>query len=308
MTNFQCQINYQCPMTNWHFGKISVPMVSKIEPLGIGKLEINLKLVIGYLTLACFLLCCSTAAAEDWKELKGEHFIVYYLDDREFASDVMTRAEQYYNTVASDLGYSRYDSFWQWDKRVKIYIYRTAEEFRKAAGISKEWPVGMARYKEKEIISYKWSAGFVESLLPHEITHLVFRDFVGDKNNIPLWLEEGVAVREEEGRRPGDIELVKKLVREKSYIAIELLTKMDIRNEPNAEAARKFYAEAVSIVNFLMEKYGVSRFTLFCRQLRDGRSIDEAISSVYTGYMGNMGDLEKRWVEYYEGEGVKWEN
>jgi hypothetical protein len=103
-------------------------------------------------TIAFLLLLCCTARAESWQELKGEHFEIFYLEDAAFAQEALTRAERYYDKIASDLGYSRYDNFWQWDDRAKIYIYRNQEEFVRATG-KKSWIYGTAIYNERTIIS-----------------------------------------------------------------------------------------------------------------------------------------------------------
>jgi len=248
------------------------------------------------------LLCCGIAAAGDWKIRKGEHFLVYYVDNKKFAGEALSRAEKYYDKITTDLGYSRYDNFWHWDNRVKIYLYRTHEDFIRATG-KNPWIYGTVKYHEKEIISYEWSAGFLDSLLPHEIAHLIFRDFVGfpaaGGKGIPLWLDEGVAQWEEEARRAKSVEEVRKLIREKSYIPIAELMETDVRTKSDYELSRKFYAQAVTLVGCMIKEYGPSKFNLFCRQLRDGKSVNAALAFVYTNSIPDIGELEKKWLEYY---------
>ena len=259
--------------------------------------------VCRYIVIILFLVC-GVATAEDWQVLKSQHFLVYYLDDKSFAGDVARNAERYYNKIASDLGYSRYDNFWQWDNRVKLYIYPDREQFVTGAGVPRKWAQGLAKYKEKEIISYRWSEGFLESLLPHELTHLIFRDFVGfpaSGGGIPLWLDEGVAQWEEESKKEEARKITKELIRSHSYIPIRQLTRLDVRVEDNVLIARNFYVQAITLVGFLVEKYGGRKFTFFCRELRDGKSLDEALSSAYTNTISGTADLEKKWVKYYGG-------
>ena len=79
---------------------------------------------VGKITVACLLGIAlffvregRCIADEDWKELTGTHFIVYYVGDEEFARDTLDQAEVYYNRIASDLGYQRYQEFWTWERR-----------------------------------------------------------------------------------------------------------------------------------------------------------------------------------------------
>ena len=138
------------------------------------------------------ILSASPSLSQEWREASGEHFRVYFLDNVDFANEVLRNAEIFYRRIAIDIGYPRYSEFWTWDKRVKIYIYQDRVTFLKATN-QPSWSEGMADYTNKQILSYAWSQGFMDSLLPHEMAHLIFRDFVGFKGEIPLWLDEGVA-------------------------------------------------------------------------------------------------------------------
>ena len=246
---------------------------------------------IFFLLAAPRLLFSSPVEAEDWQEVKGENFIVFYLEDSAFAQAVLTQAERYYQAIASDLGYSRYDNFWQWEDRAKIYIYRDHEAFLKATG-KQFWIHGTAFYEKREIVSYKWEQGFLDVLLPHELCHLIFRDFIGFKGQVPLWLDEGVAQWEEVRRRKGDIEMVKGLIARKEYLPLEELMRVGPESEKDPVLSAKLYSQAATLVGFLMEKYGPSRFVSFCRELRDGKSVDAALSFVYTDSIPDTGALE----------------
>lgn len=281
-------------------------MISAVRGQGLefrvqGKINRALRPVACILKMVIFfLLLCSVAHAAAWQEVKGEHFEVFYLEDAVFAQEVLNRSEQYYQRIAADLGYSRYDNFWQWENRAKIYIYRNQGEFLAATG-KKAWIHGTAFYEKREIVSYKWGQGFLDALLPHELCHLIFRDFVGFKGEVPLWLDEGVAQWEEVQRRRWALEMVKGLIAKKEYIPLRKLTHMDPGSENDPVLSAKLYAQAVSLVGYLIEKYGSSMFVLFCRQLRDGKSIDAALSFVYTGSIQNTEELEKKWSQYYGG-------
>ena len=131
------------------------------------------------LGVALFFVRESPCSAQEWKELSGTHFIVYYMGEEEFARDALDAAEVYYDKIASDLGYQRYQEFWTWEGRCKIYIYPDHQSYVKAHGGQPEWSHGMALFKSRTILTYAWHQNFLDLLLPHEIAHLVFRDFVG---------------------------------------------------------------------------------------------------------------------------------
>lgn len=259
----------------------------------------NLITIIIHLFFFLCLLLRPAAAQEKWELLKGEHFLVYYTGDKPFAQNVLARAEHYYDKIASDLGYIRYDNFWQWDNRAKIYIYNTREDFIRETQAA-QWAIGMAKYETKEIMLFNESQARLDSLLSHELTHLIFRDFVGFNSKAPLWLDEGVAQWEEEsGKKEQAKKRVKELIRKGDFIPIHNLMRMDVRVQGDKATVKNFYAQAISLVGFLIEKYGGAKFTLFCRQLRDGKDLDGALSAAYTNSIPNVGVLQEKWVEYY---------
>ena len=235
--------------------------------------------------------------AENWIELKGDHFIVYQQKESRFAGEVLKKSEVYYKQISSDLGYQRYSNFWQWDNRVKIYIYPTQAEFLAATG-QQNWSHGVANYAKKEIRSYEWGEGFLEALLPHEMTHLIFRDYVGFEGEISLWLDEGVAQWEEPAKRAIVRNVMKSALGDGKYFPIQELTSLDIRKDGDANRVTLFYIEAASLVDFLVKKYGADNFVTFCRQLRDGKSLEEALTFSYPTSIRNLNQMEEKWKKY----------
>ncbi|MCP4650254.1 MAG: hypothetical protein GY853_09285 [PVC group bacterium] len=267
----------------------------------------------------CFFVFCSLIQAKsDWAEIKGDHFIVYYKSGeyKNFAREVSRKAEKYYNSIADDLGYVRYSGFWKWDDRVKIYIHSDHDSYVEDSG-RPSWSRGMADYNRKEIISYAWSEGFVDQLLPHELAHLIFRDFVGFKGEVPLWLDEGVAQWEEHQQRQERKLMIKQLAQNGRLIPLEDMMRMDIRQVSQGQKVKlrflggknvqivdgsdlvaAYYLQAFSLVGFLVERYYAEDFVIFCRQLRDGASIARALSHTYPTKMSTLADFEEKWVKY----------
>jgi len=282
----------------------------------------KIKKFLTFVVITFFSIHTFTAAAYavQWKDKSSEHFIVYYIEDDSFAKNVLDDAEVCYRRIASELGYPRYSEFWLWDNRAKIYIHKDRKSYLKATGMP-AWSEGMADYIEKEIVSYAWSKDFIESLLPHEIAHLVFRDFVGFKGEVPLWLDEGVAQWAEEKKRPEMKRMVQELYNNDTLLLLSDLMKLNInalkeidrvyvRPTITKEGDRgvvflstehlvtTYYLVSVSLVGYMIEKYGSKRFASFCRELRDGKGLEDALKSAYPEYIRSLDELEERWRGY----------
>jgi len=260
-------------------------------------------------------------AQENWLEKKSEHFIVYFSRGHEdFAEEVADKAETFYDSIAEDLGYVRYSNFWKWDKRVKIYIFPDHRSYLKATG-EQEWSHGIADYYKKTIISYAWGKGFLTTLLPHEMAHLIFRDFVGFKGEVPLWLDEGVAQWEEKELKHERKMFVRDLTRRNLLLSLNTLMHEDIRRinsdqivtmqtvdaftgetftkqVSGEEFVQMYYVQAFSLVGFLIERYSADNFLVFCRQLRDGKTIADALKFAYPQNMRDLTSMQKQWQEY----------
>ncbi len=266
------------------------------------------------------LLCLGAASKQDWLQLTSDHFIVYFTQGDDFAQQVLDQAEKDYQSIAVNLGYARYSEFWTWDKRAKIYIYPDQASFLAATG-QPSWSEGMADYKNKTIASYAWRQGFLQSLLPHEMTHLIFREFVGFTGEIPLWLDEGVAQWEETEGRQKIKDLAKKYFEEDRLMSVDDIVKLDIRNlkdrpgvfiRPTRTKDNKegvlflssnnlidtFYLESASLIGYLIERFGSDAFSNFCRELRDGKKVEEALGIAYQSHIHNIRELEDGWREY----------
>lgn len=264
-------------------------------------------------------------APASWLEKKSEHFIVYFNQDEKFAQEVLNGAEKYYHNIAEDLGYARYSEFWTWEHRAKIYIYPDRASFLKATG-QPSWSEGMADYQNKQIVSYVWGKGFVESLLPHEIAHLVFRDFVGFEGEIPLWLDEGVAQWEEVAKRKEIKNIIRRYFEEDNLLLVSDITRLNINHLKGKEGllirgtrtkdgkdgviflsannlVEIYYLEAVSLVGYLIEKFGGIAFSGFCRELRDGKSVEVALNAAYPQQIRSIQELETGWREYLKAGG-----
>lgn len=229
----------------------------------------------------------SSSDTNAWRVLKSDHFMVWYVGSGDFAERMKNRAETLFTRIMRDLGYAQRDGFWLWDNRCTIRVHPTAESFRTSVG-APEWAGGCADPSERAIETFEGSATFAERVLPHELTHLVFREFVGFKGDVPLWLNEGVAVWESAritGRPAPPCE-------GGGAMSLADMVEPDLR-KVGAGAASNLYAQSAAVVGFLFDTGGAEKFGVFCRQLRDGKTLNDALRFTYGPAMGNMEALER---------------
>jgi hypothetical protein len=245
-----------------------------------------------------FFAFCGNLRAQDavkWKEFKGTHLIVYYKNTPEdFVGQVAEKAEYYYNAIADALGFNRHN-FWLWDNRASIYIYDNAADY---ASFTKQpsWSAGNAVPEKKEISSYPGARDFVAVVLPHEMGHIIFREFVGFTNYaVPLWLDEGVASFQQKSGSSAALSIIKQGMANGGFIKLQDLSGFSLEGRDSA-SVKLFYAEAFEVVNFLIKEFGKDRFVLFCQNLRDKKDLNRALASAYS--FGSLLELGSAWDKY----------
>ena len=235
---------------------------------------------------------------DKWQASKSTHFVVYYQNaPLDFVGEVVNKSEEYYEKIADNLGFRRFN-FWLWDNRAKIYIYDDAGAYQAGTG-QPAWSAGCAVVPVKTIHTYPYARGFFDTILPHEMGHIIFRELVGFYNfAIPTWLEEGVASYQE----TLDESIIKrllflKIVMDKgTLINLVKLSELNPRFIQGEAGVQLFYAEAVSVIYYLISEFGKDKFVLFCENLRDKKNLERAIASTYS--FKNLQELNDAWLAY----------
>lgn len=227
-----------------------------------------------------------------WQTSKSEHFIVYYQEAPEaYISELINRAEKYYNGIVDNLGYRRFD-FWSWDNRAKIYLYRDSSEYLKDTQRS-AWSGACVSVKDRTLRTFIGQKGFFDSVLPHEMAHIIFREFVGLKTSLPLWLDEGVACSQEKSVLEERLKTAGNLISRGTYIKLEDLSGV---KDDSSLVPQVFYSESASLIVFLLRRYGADTFLDFSRKIRDGVNWKDALMKSYR--FENLSEFEVKWREY----------
>lgn len=258
-----------------------------------------------FLTVPAFILHAQEAPDysdfSKWQTTKGEHFVVYFFNKEHasVASHVLTKSEEYYDKVAYQIGYARYSDFWAWEDRVKIFLFPDRESFVMTTG-QKPWSKGYAvrdskLFESRAIVTYSQEEGFIDNLLPHEIAHLIVKDFIGFERSLPLWFDEGIA-QQQEKPDAAETEAMIRLAKSGQFIPFDVFQTADIRQETDEFKVAVFYAQSRSVIEFLIRVYGQEAFQRLCVNLRDGMDFNEALKNAYPAIIDSVLTLGEKWA------------
>jgi len=252
---------------------------------------------LSFLVFIFFSLFVREARAEVfsslWQTEKSQHFIIYYQTAQPaFVEELISKSEDYYNSIVDELGYRRLD-FWSWDNRAKIYLYQDAEDFHNDTQRA-AWAGAVVSVGSREIKTYVGQGGFFDSLLPHEMTHIIFREFIGRNVILPLWIDEGVASSQEKSNLYARMRAAKGLVSKNEYLSLDKLSK--VTNLDEKITPRVFYAQAASLIVFLIRERGKDNFLEFSRSLRDGTDWKKALFKAYN--FSSLEEMEEKWKAF----------
>jgi hypothetical protein len=263
-----------------------------------------MKKFIPMAVLCAGLLYANNSFADDaqdsWQKMKGQDFIIYYRagvpDD--FVQTTMDTAEDELKRVTDDLGITNNPS-WGGGREIKVYIYSDKEDYVKNGGQS-GWSHGVAFAKAKTIKLFPDVNGFFDSLLPHELGHIIFRDYIGYTAVIPLWFEEGVAIYQEKAKRLGSNAVVQVAIENGQFIPLTQLTGVRLYKDTKDQVVDLFYSESASAVYYMVTELGEQEFYMFCNELKNGTSFQEALHKIYLRFK-TIDDLNQAWVGYLQG-------
>jgi tetratricopeptide (TPR) repeat protein len=184
-----------------------------------------------------------------------------------------------------------------WNPRCDVYLHATGQEYAHATQQSPSVPGHSTIQNEGERILSRRIDLHVDDpnalvgVLPHETTHVVLAGRFGPKP-LPRWADEGLAVLSEPPDRiQRHLNNLPQHYRDGLLFKLSHLMNMD--SYPDARSVGAFYAEGVSLCDYMVAKKGPLVFTQFLRDgLRGGW--EPAIQKHY-GLRG-YNELEQQWL------------
>lgn len=222
-----------------------------------------------------------------WQTLTQGDFIRlhWYRGNQAFAADLAGAA-------AKGLQFNETQSGLKADAPIDIYIYGSTDDLKEAILYEPSW-VGGEAFPEENIVILGISPldlAWGRDAIVHELTHVLVGHLtfscLGD---VPTWLNEGLAVYSEGKLDQASQQQLNDAIRNDT-----LLTARSLSGgfSEITDKATLSYSESYSITKFLIETYGQEKMTALLVGLRDGLTIDEALTQTY-GF--DVDGLEAAW-------------
>lgn len=221
-------------------------------------------------------------------EQQGLHFKVkaYGPDTARALSEAAERA---YARIMTDTGLYSFQPRGQY----QIVAYGTSEEFHKKTG-QPDWSSAVTIGNA----IYVYLSPRLEAVLSHEMTHLIWFEFMGGRLiQAQRWINEGLAVYEEakaSDLRGADLLAPLQGALRAAPIPMDQLQNMVPASE-RAYEANVWYAQSESMIRFMIERGGRIGFGQFLIALRDGQNYDQAVAASFPGHWRALADFESEW-------------
>ncbi len=234
-------------------------------------------------------------ACAGWRVVETANFRVLHRHDLGLARRAAgvaesTRAamyEKWFGKPASD-----------WSPRCEVILYEHGVAYAQGTGLSASLPGYSAiqaeagRVVRRHVDINGDAEDWLGAVLPHEVTHIVLWSEFG-RGGLPRWAHEGIAVLSEPRERAlrhlrnlpahrhgGELFPLSELIRLTGY--------------PERHRFGPFYAQSVSLIEFLANRKGAEVVTRF---LQDGRRHGYE-AALRQHYSCTFADLEEHWARY----------
>ncbi|MBI3553296.1 MAG: hypothetical protein HY077_12445 [Elusimicrobia bacterium] len=251
--------------------------------------------------LILLALAPSRAAETGWHQSTLPHFIVATQSARK-PSGFDLGLERIHRRLRFDLAMF---SPWISKEQVKLYLYRDQKAYAEGEFKPPPWSNGLALYDSRAVLVFEQETDKkLMEIIGHETTHLLFESYWGEVGKEPpAWLNEGLAMMEEVDSlsHPEASEWYRAMVELPGHEIplsqfFETTPTKDLADTKDKDKVGVWYAQAFSTVYFLFRTHSKLQFQDFCRKLREGQTVQEALWQAYR--IRDEKTFQKQWLSW----------
>jgi hypothetical protein len=211
----------------------------------------------------------------DWKILKSGNILLHwYRGTEEFNQEYLLAAENARDLLKKDI------DAWP-SEDINLYIYGSNQEMKDALVGESDWVGGLSFfYNQRTIVigidpdkpdEVKWG----KATIAHELAHTDINSIMGGCFAYPpLWVNEGIAMYAEGEQEPYYQQVLDDAIYYDSLFSLRSISYQYrvINGDPTLT-----YAQAYSVVKFMIDKYGNKKIRRFLDLLGEGYTHDNAL-------------------------------
>jgi hypothetical protein len=231
------------------------------------------------------MISCNLLFSDDipinWETQETPHFVLYYeQNDRLLADYIMERAEEDYKRITYDIGIDP-------GIKARVYIASDRNSYRALQPREKkthEWSIGVF-YPHQNLIlllspkAQKATHPDLQQIMAHELTHFILYTVTREKGiDLPIWLHEGLAMYEAKQWNWHYRRIMAETALTRSFLPLSSITK---GFPPDKRFADRAYAQSISLIAYIINKYGADYLNRLIRNLVEGKQTEEAFFNVF---------------------------
>jgi hypothetical protein len=226
----------------------------------------------------------------EWQQLVKDDLTLHWYDgSRAFASDLLNTMVGGVEQLASMTGVRP-------QAPIHLYVYGDTAEMQDAILYEPSWTGGAAFPANNITIigihpaNLEWG----KRTVVHELTHLIVGQMTFScGENVPTWLNEGIAVYAEGGLDGWSEARFRQAVAENSLLSVRDLTNGFSAHPDLADLS---YSQSYSLVAYLVERHGPERLLALFERLRAGASVEAGLQQAYGLGLDALEDGWRGWV------------
>jgi tetratricopeptide (TPR) repeat protein len=233
----------------------------------------------------------------DWQVDASDHFRLHHHNPR-VSARLLAAAEYQLEREAPLFALTPETA---WPGKCDIFLYGSAEAYQRATG-RPAWSPAVSTFildsegapTQLAIHTHQEAKLIGQTVVPHELGHLLLARVTDYVPDLPLWIQEGVATAQEPGFKVTHL-LQEVAARRQAGTALTLAEVLNAKTYPRAEDVDHFYGLSYTLVDYLLTKADFEHLRRFALSART-----DVARALLDGYGMKMEEFERNWEKHLE--------